>query len=350
MLRILTITLFSLALVHMGVGVPQRMRRQTATFKVTRPEILTEKMKQYLGPSVKNDILVKTHDPKWPRSLPKEFDLRKEFPECADQLSKAVDEGACDTDAPSIVSSILSDKYCIQTGGEEKKQLSADFLMGCAERCKDSAYIAMSWIYTEWGIPTGGDYGSSVGCQPYSYKPCRHTLGKYLGMEKKVSTDQLGLGKNDELEECKYAYSKVKQNKCTSKCTNKNYHSKTIQNDTMISVEDWYFLPENNEAAMKSEIMARGPIAVGFTLYDDFFEYKSGIYHVREGATEATLWKHAKVIGWGEENGEKYWLAVNTWSDFNGGNQIVKFGIDDACIQEYVTSGHLFEDVHPDDD
>lgn len=58
-------------------------------------------MKQYLGPSVKNDILVKTHDPKWPRSLPKEFDLRKEFPECADQLSKAVDEGACDTDAVS---------------------------------------------------------------------------------------------------------------------------------------------------------------------------------------------------------------------------------------------------------
>ncbi|XP_072155880.1 cathepsin B-like cysteine proteinase 4 isoform X2 [Bemisia tabaci] len=168
--------------------------------------------------------MVKMNDVKWPQSVPKEFDLRKEHgPECADLFSQAQDEGACDTDA---------------------------------------------------------------GCQPYSYKPCKHTLEKYIAKKKRVMSSTSDVERKDGLEECRHAYSKVKQNKCTVKCTNTNYEYKDMKNRT-VRFQDWYFLPENDEEAMKKEIIARGSIAVGFTLYDDFFKYKKGIYRVSKGAEEA---------------------------------------------------------------
>ncbi|CAH0388887.1 unnamed protein product [Bemisia tabaci] len=232
--------------------------------------------------------MVKMNDVKWPQSVPKEFDLRKEHgPECADLFSQAQDEGACDTDAPAIVSSILADKYCIQTGGKKKEQFSADFLVRCAEKCRETAWIAMSWIWAwNYGVPTGGDYNSDIGCQPYSYKPCKHTLEKYIAKKKRVMSSTSDVERKDGLEECRHAYSKVKQNKCTVKCTNTNYEYKDMKNRT-VRFQDWYFLPENDEEAMKKEIIARGSIAVGFTLYDDFFKYKKGIYRVSKGAEEA---------------------------------------------------------------
>lgn len=67
--------------------------------KITKSETLPEKLKQYLGPAAEKDIMVKMNDIKWPQSVPKEFDLRKEHPECTDLFSQAQDEGACDTDA-----------------------------------------------------------------------------------------------------------------------------------------------------------------------------------------------------------------------------------------------------------
>ena len=37
-------------------------------------------------------------------------------------------------------------------------------------------------------------------------------------------------------------------------------------------------------AAIQSELYANGPVETGFTVYEDFFSYKSGIYHYTTGA------------------------------------------------------------------
>ncbi|XP_072155879.1 cathepsin B-like cysteine proteinase 4 [Bemisia tabaci] len=133
----------------------------------------------------------KKSDPKWPKDVPKEFDLRTKYPKCAEQFSHAPDEGPCNTDGPSVISSILSDKYCIKNKGE-KREFSADFLLRCAERCNETSFAPDSWIWAyDYGVPTGGEYDSSIvsgafewGCQPYSYKPCKHTVGKYFPKRK----------------------------------------------------------------------------------------------------------------------------------------------------------------------
>jgi cathepsin B len=45
-------------------------------------------------------------------------------------------------------------------------------------------------------------------------------------------------------------------------------------------------------------------------------DYKEGVYQHVEGAL---LGGHAiKIIGWGVENGVKYWLCANSWNEFWG--------------------------------
>ena len=46
-------------------------------------------------------------------------------------------------------------------------------------------------------------------------------------------------------------------------------------------------------------------------IYTDFFNYKSGVYKHTTGSYAGG---HAiKVLGWGVDNGNSYWLCANSW-------------------------------------
>ena len=59
--------------------------------------------------------------------------------------------------------------------------------------------------------------------------------------------------------------------------------------------------------------MTKGPVEAGFTVFEDFLTYKSGVYQHKTGSR---LGGHAiKILGWGVENGVKYWLVANSWNE-----------------------------------
>jgi len=65
-----------------------------------------------------------------------------------------------------------------------------------------------------------------------------------------------------------------------------------------------------------SEIINNGPVQTGFSVYQDFINYKSGVY---QHTTGSFLGGHAvKIVGYGVENGVKYWIVANSW-DTNWG-------------------------------
>merc|ERR1711924_331880 len=72
-----------------------------------------------------------------------------------------------------------------------------------------------------------------------------------------------------------------------------------------------------------------------FNVYSDFENYAGGIYHHVSGGLAGG---HAvKVVGWGVENGVKYWKIANSWNPYWGekGYFRIKFGeggIDDQAI------------------
>ena len=79
----------------------------------------------------------------------------------------------------------------------------------------------------------------------------------------------------------------------------------------------------SDPAAIQTELMTNGPMMVGMTVYEDFMNYKSGVYKYTTGSP---VGGHAiKLIGWGheEETGELYWICQNQWGTTWGDNGFV---------------------------
>ena len=109
-----------------------------------------------------------------------------------------------------------------------------------------------------------------------------------------------------------------------------------VQNYTKYYVEEYGYV--RGEENMMKEIYARGPITCAIAVPDDFVEeYKGGIYKDKTGVT--TLQHAISVVGWGEENGEKYWIGRNSWGTYWGEKGWFKIarGINNLGIESECT-------------
>ena len=69
----------------------------------------------------------------------------------------------------------------------------------------------------------------------------------------------------------------------------------------------------NNETDIMIEIQASGPVQATLRVYRDLFTYGGGIYkHTPTSRDDPRGFHSVKLVGWGEENGVKYW--VSSWS------------------------------------
>jgi cathepsin B len=88
-----------------------------------------------------------------------------------------------------------------------------------------------------------------------------------------------------------------------------------------------------------TEIYRNGSVEVAIDVYEDFLNYKSGIYQHVSGSY---LGGHAiKMIGWGVENGVKYWTLVNSWNEGwgeTGAFRILR-GSDHCGVESEVVAG-----------
>lgn len=102
-----------------------------------------------------------------------------------------------------------------------------------------------------------------------------------------------------------------------------------------------YSVP-NNEEAIKEEIYKWGPVATGFTVYPDFYEFdpKKEIYKWN-GQGEEVGGHAVEIVGWGEENGVKFWWIKNSWGEEWAIGGYFKFyrGENNCQIEENVYAG-----------
>jgi len=66
-------------------------------------------------------------------------------------------------------------------------------------------------------------------------------------------------------------------------------------------------------SGIQTEMYNNGPMEAAFTVYEDFFNYKSGVYYHQSGSQAGG---HAiKCFGWGNDSasGLNYWLCANSW-------------------------------------
>ncbi|GAA37857.2 Cathepsin B-like cysteine proteinase [Clonorchis sinensis] len=248
--------------------------------------------------------------------LPKNFDARTKWPHCP-SISEIRDQSGCGSCWAFGAVEAMSDRLCIHSNGAFNKSLSAVDLLSCCENCGygcSGGYPAVAWDY--WGahgIVTGGSKEDPSGCRSYPFPKCEHHVqGHYPP--------------------CPHQYYPTPE--CVQHCDTPGIDY--VKDKTRANMSYNIY---SSEILIMKEIMLRGPVEAVFTVYEDFLQYKFGVYFHSWGAP---LSEHAiRILGWGEEGDVPYWLIANSWNEDWGEKGYMKFlrGLNECGIEDDVTAG-----------
>lgn len=97
-----------------------------------------------------------------------------------------------------------------------------------------------------------------------------------------------------------------------------------------------------NEYFIRHNIYGWGPVSTGMVVYPDFYNFdaKNGIYEWN-GYGDPVGGHAIELVGWGEENGKKYWIVKNSWGKKWGrdGYFYMTRGINNCKIEENIVTG-----------
>ena len=247
--------------------------------------------------------------------LPESYDPRDKYPKC-ESLNEVRDQANCGSCWAFGGVEAMSDRICIHSGQKLQTRVSAQNLLACCTSCGfgcDGGLPSSTWRYWQnTGITTGDLYGDNKSCQPYFLPPCDHHIeGSHGACPPTVDTPE-----------------------CKTDCSDgnkKEYSSELTYGENAYSISG-----ENN---IMQEIYENGPVEGSFLVYEDFVTYKSGVY---QHVTGEYLGGHAiKILGWGVEDGVKYWLCVNSWNEEWGDKGFfkIKRGSNESGIENNAYAG-----------
>jgi len=194
-------------------------------------------------------------------AAPASFDCRTQWPKFIHPIR---DQGQCGSCWAFAAAESFSDRLAIATNGSTNEVLAPQELVSCDDKGEDQGcdggYPGDAFDYLQHtGLPTEAcyKYASGDGDTGTCKKTCHDGSAK----------------KMEKLKSWKYV----------------------VGEDAMIAaVQD-------------------GPVAVAFAVYNDFFNYVSGVY--KADKTSGLAGYHAvKMLGYGEEKSTKYWTVANSWA------------------------------------
>lgn len=190
-------------------------------------------------------------------NLPESFDARTQWPNCPHAIR---DQGHCGSCWAFAISEAMSERLCVAK--KESVVLSPQYFVSCDKQdlaCQ-GGYLDRSW-----------NFAHSEGTVTETCFPYKSGSGSVPA--------------------------------CITECEDKK---KMDKYKTKGQAEN----PQSLDTVMTA-LMTDGPIEAAFIVYQDFMNYKSGVY---EHKTGGQVGGHAvKCMGWGVENGVKYWLLANSW-------------------------------------
>jgi C1A family cysteine protease len=119
------------------------------------------------------------------------------------------------------------------------------------------------------------------------------------------------------VDEACYPYVAGDQN-CTNRCAD--------WQNRLTKISGWRTL--TSVAQMKEWISTRGPLSCAFTVYNDFFSYRSGVYRHVSGA--AAGGHCVTCIGYNDAG--RYWICKNSWGDKWGDKGFFSIGYGECGI------------------
>ena len=215
-------------------------------------------------------------------AAPESFDAREAWPHCK-SMGMIRDQSDCGSCWAFGAVEAMSDRECIKHGKDII--LSSEDMNSCsgAGSCQ-GGYPSSAYNYWErTGVVTEQ-------CVKYSLPSCDHHVPG--------STNP-----------CKGTI--VPTPKCKKTCVDDP--SIDFKSDKRKASKVYTVRGEQN---MMTELSTNGPCEGAFSVYSDFMVYTSGIYKHVSGSYEGG---HAiRILGYGVENGVKYWLIANSWNEHWG--------------------------------
>jgi len=266
--------------------------------------------------------------------IPDSFDSETNWPKCAKVIGDIRDQSMCGCCWAFAGASAASDRLCIATNGKNQLPLSAQDVCFCSnpDGC-DGGQIDTPWDYiSNSGAVSGAQqkftgsgtdpdpFGSSSSeyCSAFSLPHCHHHGPQ--GDDPFPAEGTSGCPQQS-------------SPKCPKKCD--------AGSKVSFQSDKWTFSGEtqsaSGEAGIQKAIMEGGPVETAFTVYTDFANYVSGVYHHVKGGVEGG---HAvRIVGWGVDGGNKYWKVANSWNPHWGekGYFRIKRGGNECGIEDGVT-------------
>lgn len=244
--------------------------------------------------------------------LPREFDGRKVW---KNLLTPVMNQGKCGSCWTFASTGCLGDRFNIQSRGRMKVHLSPTKLLLCdtpENKNKDkigscfgnTLHNAFRYLYIH-GTP-------EEKCIPYTERIYR---------EVEMETEQ---GIADLCSKITGEYHDMCEDK-----QKPQRHYKCLH---------YYVIPKDEHEIMK-DIYTWGPVATGFNVYPDLHHFDGKSIYEWDGIGKSTGGHSCVIVGWGEEDGKKYWIIRNSWGKEWGDNGYFKMmrgsnhlEIEDNCI------------------
>jgi len=265
-------------------------------------------------------------------AVPDAFDSETNWPQCAKIINEIRDQSNCGCCWAFAGAEAASDRMCIASNASLLMPLSAQDVCFCSSwnGC-DGGMIDTPWTYIKnKGAVTGGLYKGDYKGQPthtftgmcadFSLPHCHHHGPQ--GSDPYPAENKPG---------CPSEHSP----QCPKKCDAAASSGHSDFEDDKYSFTGKTQTASGEEQIQKM-IMSGGPVETAFTVYSDFEDYAGGIYHHVTGSMAGG---HAvKMVGWGEENGVKYWKVANSWNPYWGekGYFRIKRGNNEGGIEDQV--------------
>jgi len=234
---------------------------------------------------------------------PESYDPRDHYPNCS-SMRMVRDQSACGSCWAVGSAAAISDRACI--GEKQDIVLSAEDLLACSGGggCDGGQPSEAFMYWNEDGVVTEA-------CRPYPFPSCDHHIP---GSKNPCPSEDYPTPS------------------CTRTCKNG-----AVWKQDKHYASDVYYVEGHDDIV--NELATKGPCEASFAVYEDFVVYTSGVYHHVSGKL---LGYHAvKLLGYGVDNGTKYWLLTNSWNENWGEKGFFRIlrGNDECGIESEVIGG-----------